>query len=227
MSELKIANELSLPSDAVTQTFAILAKRGMGKTYTGNVFAEEMLDDGSQVVVIDPIGVWWGLRTSADGKKSGYPIIILGGDHADVPLESTAGEVIADLVVNEGVSVVLDLSHFRKNESDRFMTDFAERLYRKNRDPLHIIVDEADSFAPQRPMRGQERMLGAMEDLVRRGRARGIGLTLITQRPAVLNKNVLTQIEVLVTLRMISPQDRAAIDEWVRVHGSEEEYAEL
>ena len=34
-----------------------------------------------------------------------------------------------------------------------------------------------------------------MEDLVRRGRARGLGITLITQRPAVLNKDVLTQVD--------------------------------
>ena len=55
-----------------------------------------------------------------------------------------------------------------------------------------------------------------MEDLVRRGRARGLGATLITQRPAVLNKDVLTQAEVLIALGMTGPRDVAAIDEWVR-----------
>lgn len=96
------------------------------------------------------------------------------------------------------------------------MTDFAERLYHKNRQPLHLVLDEADAFAPQRPMKGQERLLGAIEDLVRRGRARGIGVTLVTQRAAVLNKDVLTQAEVLVALRTIAPQDREAINAWIR-----------
>jgi hypothetical protein len=62
-----------------------------------------------------------------------------------------------------------------------------------------------------------------MEDLVRRGRARGIGITLISQRSAVLNKDVLTQAEVLVSLRVTSPQDRKAVDEWVKLHANDDE----
>lgn len=41
---LKIAPHLSLPIEAVTQTFALLARRGAGKTHTASVIAEEMLD---------------------------------------------------------------------------------------------------------------------------------------------------------------------------------------
>jgi DNA helicase HerA-like ATPase len=227
MRSLSIATNLTLPAEAVTQTFAILAKRGVGKTYTASVLTEELLKAGLQVVVADPIGVWWGLRASADGKREGLPIVVLGGDHGDAPLEVSAGETIASLIVEERLSVVLDLSRFRKGEQTRFMTDFCERLYHKNRTPLHLVLDEADAFAPQRPMKGQERLLGAVEDLVRRGRARGIGVTLVTQRSAVLNKDVLTQAEVLVALRTIAPQDRSAIDEWIKVHGTPEQREEL
>src|SRR5207253_4107504 len=60
---------------------------------------------------------------------------------------------------------------------------------------------------PQRPFKGEERLLGSFEDIVRRGRARGLGVTLITQRAAVISKNVLTQTEVLVCLRVMAPQD--------------------
>ena len=103
--------------------------------------------------------------------------MILDGDHGDVPLEVTAGQVIAELVVEERMSCVLDLSRFRKGEQTRFMTDFCEHLYHRNRNPLHLVLDEADAFAPQCPMKGQERLLGAVEDLVRRGRARGLGVS--------------------------------------------------
>lgn len=221
--KLGIGKNLELGLDAVTQTFAIVAKRGAGKTYLGAVLIEEMLGAGQCVVVLDPVGVLWGLRSSADGKGPGYPILILGGEHADAPLESTAGKVIADWIVDERQPVVLDLSQFRKGEQRRFVEDFAEELYRKNRQPVHLVLDEADMFAPQRPMPGEQRMLGAIEDLVRRGRARGIGLTLITQRPAVLHKDVLTQAECLVALRMLSPQDRDAIDAWIKFHGTDAE----
>ena len=214
------SGRFTLPLEAVTETFAVLAKRGSGKTYLARVMVEGLHGAGMPVVVVDPVGVCWGLRSSADGTRAGLSIIVMGGDHGDVPLEPTAGAVIADFVVQSRSSCVLDLSGMRKGEQVRFMTDFAERLYRKNRDPLHIVLDEADCFAPQRPMPGQQRMLGAIEDLVRRGRARGIGLTLVTQRPAVLNKNVLTQIGVLIAMCLVAPQDRKAVLEWVQAHDS-------
>lgn len=222
---LALGPGVDLPLEAVTETFAILAKRGSGKTYTAKVLVEEMLDAGLPVVVADPVGVWWGLRSSADGQSAGLPVVIFGGDHADVPLEETAGELLADLVVDERVPAVLDLSGLSKRASRRFMADFAERLYHRNRDPLHVVLDEADAFAPQRTAAEGARLLGAIEDLVRRGRARGIGVTLITQRPAVLNKDVLTQAEVLIALRMTGPRDVAAIDEWVRLHADEDQAA--
>lgn len=221
----------TLPDEAVTQTFAPLAKRGVGKTHLATVMAEEMERAGLQFVALDPTGAWWGIRTSADGNGPGLPVIVLGGEHGDIPLESTAGRIVADLVIDHPQSVVLDLSGFESNAAqDRFVTDFAERLYRgksKHPRPLHLFVDEADSFAPQRPMPGQARMLGAFEAIVRRGRIRGIGVTLIAQRPAVLNKNVLTQTEVLIAMQLTAPQDRAAIDDWVRGNGTPEERDQL
>jgi hypothetical protein len=224
---LRIAENFELPPEAITQTFAILAKRGVGKTYTASVFVEEIIKAKLPVVVVDPIGVWWGLRAAADGVSAGLPIVIAGGDHADVPITPGAGEAVARLVVEANLSLVIDLSTFRKGEQHQFMTDFAEALYHLNREARHLVLDEADAFAPQRPQPGEQRMLGAMEDIVRRGRARGLGVTLITQRSAALNKNVLTQTEVLVTLRLISPQDRAAMDAWVKAHGTPEQRDEM
>jgi len=230
MSERKlhIAPGLSLPLSAVTETFAVLAKRGMGKTYTAAVMAEEMLKVGAQIVVCDPVGVWWGLRSGSDGKSPGLPIIVMGGEHGDIPLDETTGAIVAEFIVDTGSSVVLDLGLLRKGAMIRFMTDFAEKLYHAKapeakRSPLHMFLDEADAFAPQKPQPDQARLLGAMQDLVRRGRARGVGITMITQRSAVLNKDVLTQAEVLVPLRTISPQDRKAIEEWIDIHADKSE----
>lgn len=221
-STIRISSTLQLPIEAVTQTFGIIAKRGVGKSYTAGVMAEEFLKNRLHTVVMDPIGVWWGLRASADGRKEGLPIVIMGGEHGDVPIEPGSGEVIANAIIDQRISAVVDTSLFRKGEQKRFVTDFAETLYRRNRAPLHMFLDEADAFAPQRPMKGEERMLGSIEDIVRRGRARGLGVTLITQRTAVLNKDVLTQVEVLILLRTIAPQDRDAAKAWVRVHADED-----
>jgi hypothetical protein len=228
MSKLRISDSLSLPIDAVTQTIGILAKRRAGKSYTARRFAEQLSGAHQQISIVDPKGDWWGIRSSADGKAPGLSIVILGGERGDVPLEVNGGEIVAKLVAEERVSVLLDLSLFRKNEVTTFMTAFLENLYRikareEFRTPMMLIVDEADAIAPQKPYKGEERMLGAAEDIVRRGGQRGIGCTLITQRSAVLNKNVLTQCQMLVALRTIAPQDLAAMNAWIDVHGTQKQ----
>lgn len=213
----KLAKNLELPTDAVTQAFALLARRGAGKTHTASVMAEEMLAGGFPIVVLDPIGVWWGLR-------SAFPIVILGGEHGDVPLEPTSGKVVAEFVVAQRMPVILDLMKFGENEMRRFVADFAQRLYEKNREPLHLFVDEADEFAPQNAAGGPlAASLGAMQNVVRRGRARGIGVTLITQRSAVLNKSVLTQTECLIAMQTTSPHDLRAVREWITYHADKAE----
>ncbi|TAH39264.1 MAG: DUF853 family protein [Planctomycetota bacterium] len=219
MQSLQLSPSLSLPADAVTQTFAILAVRGAGKSNAAAAMAEGMYDAGLPFVVVDPVGAWWGLRSSADGKGAGLPVPVFGGRHGDVPLERTAGQLIGDLVVDRNLSCVLDVSDFSEGDKTRFLIDFAERLYRRNESPRHLFLEEADDYAPQRPFREQARLLRAWENVVRRGRARGLGITMITQRSAALNKNVLTQIETLFVLRTTSPQDRKAIEGWVEYHG--------
>lgn len=216
---LRIADDLTLPKDAVTQTFGVLAVRGSGKSNLAAVMAEQMSANALPFVVIDPVGSWWGLRSNAAGIGPGLSIPIFGGRHGDIPLERTAGNEVADLVVDERASCVLDLAEFSEGDKIRFLIDFAERLYRRNEMPLHLFLEEADDYIPQRPMREQARLLRAWENIVRRGRARGLGMTMITQRSAAINKNVLTQIETLFVLRTTSPNDRKAIEGWVDYHG--------
>lgn len=84
-AKLRISDDLALPPEAVTQTFGILAKRGAGKSNSAAVLAEQMHAAGGQFVVVDPVGAWWGLRSSADGKGPGLGIPVLGGHHHDAP----------------------------------------------------------------------------------------------------------------------------------------------
>ena len=226
MAGLKIGRGLELPLDAVTQTFALLAKRGGGKTYGAQKLAEEMLDAGAQIVAIDPVGKWWSLRLGADGKSPGFDIPVFGGHNGDLPLEPGAGSLIADLVVDRGVSAVLDVSLMRKGERKHFVTDFAEQLLlRKKRErapaPLHLYLEESQVFVPQRTQRGEERMLGAFEDVIKLGRNFAIGATLISQRPQSVNKDVLSQTECLIVLQIIEAQARDALRRWMDEVGAD------
>jgi DNA helicase HerA-like ATPase len=112
MSFLELSKILRIPASAITETFAILAARGAGKSNTAAVMAEEMFKAGLPFVVIDPVRAWWGLRSSRDGKGPGLPILIFGGKHGDVPLERGGGQLVADLIVDQRLTCVLDISEF-------------------------------------------------------------------------------------------------------------------
>ncbi len=58
-------------------------------------------------------------------------------------------------------------------------------------------------------------LLGRVEEIVRRGRVRGFVPWLITQRPAVLHKDVLSQADILLSMKLTSSQDRAAVGRWI------------
>lgn len=229
MKGMHIAPGLDFPVAAVTETFGIVGIRGSGKSTTAKVIVEGLTELGQQCVVVDPLGSWFGLKSSADGKSPGLPFTILGGARADVPITPTAGTVIADLVVESDAPLILDLSGMRKGEQRRFMTAFVEQLYHRSdgSKALHVVVDECDLYIPQRPIKGAEVLVGAMEDLVRRGRFKGLGVSLISQRPASIHKDVLSQVSVLVAHRLVGPQDRAALDAWVQAHGTPERRAEM
>jgi hypothetical protein len=221
-TDLRVAEGLALPPDAVTQSFALLAVRRAGKSNAAAVIAEEMHAAGLPWVAVDPKGDWWGLRSSKDGTGPGLPVPVLGGLHGDVPLTPEAGKLVAELVTGENLTCVLDVSDFpSKAAQSRFLSDFAEHLFRQHRrspHPRHVFLEEADEYLPQRVMQDQARCVGAWSRLVKQGGAFGLGVTLISQRSAVVNKDALTQVETLIALRTTSPQDRAAIRAWVDYH---------
>jgi hypothetical protein len=201
------------------QHLAIVGKAGSGKTYAAKGLVEILLAEKRRVCILDPTGVWYGLRSSADGKRAGYSVAVFGGPHADVAIADQSGAALAHLVATKNLPTIIDLSEMLIGQRHRFVTDFAEALYRDNRQPLHLVIDEADEFCPQNPLPETKRMLHHVDRIVRRGRVRGFRVTLITQRPAVLHKNVLTQANTLIAMRLTAPQDRNAIKAWVDGQG--------
>jgi hypothetical protein len=206
----------ALPTDALDDRIAIVGTAGSGKTYAAKGFVERLLDSGARVAIMDPLGVWWGLRASADGSAAGYPVVVFGGRHADVPITAEMGAALGRMIASEALVCVVDLSELGSNAARRrFMAGFCEALYEANEEPLHLVFDEADLWAPQRPLPDQTGLLGHIEEIVRRGRVRGFIPWLITQRPAVVHKDVLSQADILIAMKLTSSQDRDAIGGWI------------
>lgn len=216
---------VALPTDVATSSNAILGKKGSGKTSAGIVLLEEIYALGVPVVSIDPKGDHWGVRSGADGTpEMGLPIPVFGGLHADVPLDPGAGEYVAELLRSKNLSAILDVSEFSTAERRRFLTAFVGKLYRRpEREPMHLLIEEAHEVIPQRVDAGDAPMVGAFERIVKMGRFKGIGVTMCSQRSASLNKNALSQVDNLFMMRTVSPQDRAAVKAWVETHSSSTE----
>ncbi|RTL25014.1 MAG: ATP-binding protein, partial [Rhodocyclaceae bacterium] len=211
-------HHVDLPVDVATEKVAVVGVSGSGKTTLAAVLVEEVHEAGGRVVVLDTQGEWWSLRAGRDGQE-GLPFVIFGGEKADVPIDAGMGKKLGTVLVESSVSAVVDASRIPARARGAFFTALLTELYEGNRRPLFLVVDEADLFAPQKPSRaGAQELLDVMVDVVRRGRKFGFGAMLITQRPAAVAKEVLSQAETLFVTRLAGEHDQGAIDRWLGTH---------
>lgn len=207
LKNLSIADNFELPYKFITKRCNILAKQNGGKSYTGAVFAEEMDKfineymkiDVARLIIIDPNRVYYGLRTK-------YPIHIIGGTHADIKLDLDRPRKMAQMVHKFNLSVIVDLKDERREAMQQFVADFLDELYFLSRNiPTHIIIDEADIFAPQNKFGNgaASNSFQAVDSIVRRARSDGMGCTLISQRPQAIDKSVLGQADINIFLNIV------------------------
>jgi hypothetical protein len=222
---LRLAPNLLLPLNAVTRKHAFLGTTGSGKTYAATKTAELMIAAGAQIVALDPVGVWWGLRLAADGEAEGIKIPVFGGLHGDLPLEPGAGAVIADVICDRAISAVIDLSQFEYDtDRTKFSKDFARRLFfRKKSAPsaIHVFYEEAQNFMPQNPQRGEEQMVHNFLKMDKEGRNFGIGRSIISQRPQEISKRALNLTELVLAFQTNGPHERKSIADWVKEQGED------
>lgn len=99
-----------IPTDALDDRLFFGGTAGSGKTYNAGSAVERLLSKKARVVIPDPLGVWWGLRLDASGKKpSGHDVVIFGGPHGDLPLTEHAGALIGETVGRGAVKASEDL----------------------------------------------------------------------------------------------------------------------
>jgi hypothetical protein len=132
-SNLQLAKELALPPDVVTQKINVLGQSGGGKTYLAMKLAELMLETPALIAVIDLVGVWHGLLSSADGLHPGFPVLVIGGEKGHLPLNPNAGRLTADVVYDRDVPVVLDLSDLLAEDEEQLVVFLAGRRRRGRR----------------------------------------------------------------------------------------------
>ena len=80
------------------------------------------------------------------------------------------------------------------------------------RHPVALLCDEAHLYIPERHESGvSEQGLKSFERIAKEGRKYGVGLTVISQRPAEVNRTVLSQCNNFVAMRLTNAEDQAVI----------------
>ena len=138
-----------------------------------------------QQAVIDPEGDFVTLAES-------FGHVVVDASRAEADLQR-----IAARVRQHRVSVVLDLEGLDAEAQMRCAAAFLGGLFEAERDlwyPMLVVVDEAQLFAPaaagEVSDEARKVSLGAMTNLMCRGRKRGLAGIIATQRLAKLAKNV-------------------------------------
>jgi hypothetical protein len=186
--------------------------------------AEEFYKNNIPFVIFDPIDVWWGLKLNKDGKSPGLPVVVFGLEHADIKIDRDMGKKIAQAVVKHNISCVISTFGMPKVAQRHLIAEFSEEILNINNTPRHIFIEEAHEYVPQRVFGGLGKTFNNVSNLVVMGRNRGLGVTLINQRASTINKDVLTQLDTLIAMRLVAPQDRKALKEWVEYHSAEGDF---
>jgi hypothetical protein len=216
----------TIPDAVLTQHVAVLGKTGSGKTITAKLAVEQVVAAGARVCVLDPIkSDWWGLTSSANGKKEGLPFRILGGPRGHVGLHEKAGKAIAQVVAAGALPLsIIDMADFKPGGLHNFFVDFAPVLLRQMRGVLYLVMEEAHLFAPKERSGFAEENMAVhwSKMLATAGRSKGIRLILLTQRTQSLHNALLGSCDSMIAHRMTAPADQEPVSKWLKANTDKE-----
>jgi hypothetical protein len=204
---LDAGGEIRVPTvELLTGRGFVTGKSGSGKSNTASVVAEELLADGHPLLIVDTDGEYYGL-------KERYEVLHAGADEeCDVQVGSEHAGKLAELALDGSVPVILDVSAYLDDEGHELVRAVVEALFTREREarrPFLLLVEEVHEFIPE-----SGGLDGAGKMLVRvakRGRKRGLGFCGISQRPANVKKDVITQCDWLCWHRLTWDNDTSVV----------------
>jgi len=148
---------------------------------------------------------------------------------AEVDIFAREGTRIDDIVV-KGRTTIIDLKGTPPDIQELIVSRLATALFelrKVNRlPPMMLVVEESHNFCPQV---GQVSSSKIFRTIASEGRKFGLGLVVVTQRAAKIDKNVLSQCNTQIILKVTNPNDLKAIAASVEglTAGMEEEIQRL
>jgi biotin operon repressor len=200
--------------DVLTGRAFATGKSGAGKSNTGSVIAEELLTRGHPLLIVDTDGEYWGL-------KEEYEILHVGAtDECDLQVGPEHAGKLAELALDQHIPIILDVSGYVDGDtSDDLVRETARELFAREQQamqPFLMLVEEIHEYIPQQG--GLDEAGKMLIRVAKRGRKRGLGIMGLSQRPADVKKDFITQADLLVWHRLTWDNDTDVVK---RVVGSE------
>ncbi len=211
----KNGDEVELPViDLLTGRGFVTGKSGSGKSNSASVIAEKLLDRGFSLLAVDIDGEYYGL-------KEEYEILHVGADEeCDLQVGVEHAEKIAELALGQNVPIILDVSSFLDESNAReLLTEVTKQLFAKGKklkQPFLMLVEEVHEYIPEGG--GVDECGRMLIKISKRGRKHGLGIVGISQRPADVKKDFITQCDWLVWHRLTWNNDTKVVS---RILGSE------
>ncbi|WP_425499684.1 ATP-binding protein [Halorarum halobium] len=216
--EIRISDDgTTLPViELLTGRGFVTGKSGSGKSNTASVIAEELLELDLPLLIIDTDGEYYGL-------KERYEMLHVGaGDLCDVQVSPTHAQRIATLALEENVPVILDVSEYLDvDEARDLIHGVVKTLFvreKKAKKPFMLLVEECHEYLPESG--GLDEVGEILLQVAKRGRKRGLGLCGMSQRPAAVDKDFITQCDWLVWHRLTWENDTKVVGRFL-----DDEYA--
>jgi len=200
--------------DVLTGRSFVTGKSGSGKSNSASVICEKLLDQGYGILIVDIDGEYYGL-------KEEYEILHVGADEeCDLRVNVEHAEKIAELALEQNVPIILDVSSFLdESEARELLTAVTRQLFareKKLKKPFLMLVEEVHEYVPEGG--GMDECGRMLIKVGKRGRKHGLGIVGISQRPADVKKDFITQCDWLVWHRLTWNNDTKVVG---RILGSD------
>jgi hypothetical protein len=192
--------DLEFPLDFVRDKAFLTGMTGSGKSWTAGLLMEEINRVGLQFVCFDVLGAHDGLATlpnvEALSPKNGETINMRG---------------LVERLGKEPTSFVIDISGLPLDKQQVLISDYCEALISAQLNKgIMSVFEECQDFVPQT---GKPVSSEGIIRLCKLGRQYGYGVCLISQRPASVSKDALSQCSVYMIHNLVNHRDLKAVED--------------
>tara|TARA_R100000322_G_scaffold97419_2_gene61353 strand:- start:597 stop:1871 length:1275 start_codon:yes stop_codon:yes gene_type:complete len=194
-----LGTNFAYPLDVTYEKIFIGGKTGSGKSYTAGVFMEELSRHGIQFVCFDALDA-----------HSGIPELPNVERISPTEDESINVHKLVYNLQHSNSSLIVNMVNLKLETQQEMLGDYCEALLAIDKigKPIMTILEECQDFVPQM---GRPPSFPPIVRLCKLGRGKGLGATLISQRPAAIHKEALSQVSTYMVHNIINTRDLEAL----------------